>query len=366
MENGWPSVSVVIPARNAASTIGATIDAVLTQEYPGQLEIVVGDGSDDDATVRLLSTHYPGVLVVPNPDGGTSAGLNRAIAACSGEIIARCDAHAFLQPGYIRRAVETVERTGAAVVGGLQVPDGKSLFQRAVGIAMSSIVGAGNSSHKIGGTEGPTDTVYLGVFRRGPLIGAGCFDETLVRNQDYELNWRFRLTGDTVWLDPELRVNYQPRKSMSGLCRQYFEYGWWKAVMLQRNPKSLRMRQMAAPALVVGLLGSLLLGVAGHALLALAAPLFYLGLLVAGSTYLTIQRRDLAAGLLLPVALSSMHVSWGTGFILSCLRMGIRAMKSNRPADDTGCVSRKRPSGEIQTAKASFTSNWNQQDDPAS
>ena len=332
--DSWPKISVVIPARNAESTIGETIDGVLAQKYPGELEIVVGDGSDSDRTSSVLRKRYPSVVVVPNPLRTTPAGLNRAIEASSGQIIARCDAHAVFCPGYLRRAVETIRRTGSAVVGGLQVPTGKSLFQRAAGMAMTSILGAGNSSHKIGGQEGPTDTVYLGVFRRDPLVAAGCFDETLIRNQDYELNWRLRSSGETVWLDPDLLVDYQPRRSLNALWRQYIEYGWWKAIMLRRNPDSLRLRQLAAPFLVVGLVGSVGFALIGQMLLASAIPLIYLGGLILGSMYLSVRRSDVAAGMLLPVVLPSMHLGWGAGFLVSCIRMGFEKVRQGRTAGE--------------------------------
>ena len=330
MTDNWPKVSVVIPARNAESTIGETIDGVLAQKYPGELEIIVGDGSDSDRTASVLRSRYPSVMVVPNPDHEISAGLNRAIQASSGEIIARCDAHAVFGAGYLRRSVETIRRTGAAVVGGFQVPAGRSQFQRAVGVAMTSILGAGNSSHKIGGQEGPIDTVYLGVFRREAMVAAGCFDETLIRNEDYELNWRLRSSGETIWLDPELLVDYQPRRSLNALWRQYFEYGWWKAIMLRRNLNSLRLRQLAAPALVVGLLGSVVFALVGLSLLAAPVPLVYLSGLILGSMYLSVRRGDMVAGLILPFVLSAMHLGWGTGFLVSCVRMGFEKVRSGR------------------------------------
>ena len=332
-KNGWPKLSVVIPARNAGDTIPETIDGILAQDYPGELEVVVGDGSDDDKMARLLHSRYPFVMVARNPNRNTPAGLNRAIEASSGEIIARCDAHAVFGPGYLKRSVETMQRTGAAVVGGLQVPEGRTAFERAVGIAMTSVLGAGNSSHKIGGQEGPTDTVYLGVFRREPLAAAGCFDEAFIRNQDYELNWRLRRAGETVWLDPELTVDYQPRGSLRALSKQYFQYGWWKAIMLQRNPDSLRLRQLAAPVLVMGLLLSIALGLVAQSLWASALPLLYAGGLVVGSVYLWVRRGDVAA-VLLPAALGSMHISWGVGFALSCVRMGIDKVRTGRTANE--------------------------------
>ena len=109
------------------------------------------------ASARRIRDHYPSVRVVRNPDHITSSGLNRAIEASRGDVIVRCDAHAVPPPGYVRRAVETMRRTGAAVVGGRQRPVGDGLFQRVVGIAMTTPLGAGDSRYKIGGREGLRD-----------------------------------------------------------------------------------------------------------------------------------------------------------------------------------------------------------------
>ena len=114
----------------------------------------------------------------------------------------RVDGHAELSAGYIRRAVETLRRTGAANVGGVQRAAGTTPFERAVADAMSSRFGTGDATFHYGGTEGPTDTVYLGVFDRAAIEAVGLFDERLLRNQDYELNIRLREAGGVVWFDP--------------------------------------------------------------------------------------------------------------------------------------------------------------------
>ena len=54
------------------------------------------------------------------PGGSTPAGLNAAIHASTGDVIVRVDGRAELCAGYIRRAVETLARTGAVNVGGVQ------------------------------------------------------------------------------------------------------------------------------------------------------------------------------------------------------------------------------------------------------
>ena len=49
---------------------------------------------------------------------------------------------------------------------------------------------------------------------RDALARVGGFDEDFVRAQDWELNHRLRLAGETVWFDPSLRVTYRPRGSL--------------------------------------------------------------------------------------------------------------------------------------------------------
>ena len=315
-----PTVSVVIPCRNAAETISATLESVEFQNYAGSVEVIVADGSDDDRTECVISSSHPEVRVIPNPERIVSTGLNRAIAVSSGEIIVRCDAHAVLMPGYLRRAVALLMETGAANVGGRQVPAGDTLFTRAVGMALTTPLGVGDSRYKKGGPSGPVEHVYLGVFRRDALEAVGGFDPTLLRNQDYELSWRLRQAGYVVWFDAGLEVEYKPRRNLGQLARQYFSYGRWKATMLLGSPASLRSRQLAAPVLWAALAMSAALGIAGQHFLSALVPLAYILLLASGALVVGLRRRESAA-ILLPVVLATMHLSWGLGFFLPARRL---------------------------------------------
>ena len=310
----YPSVSVIIPARDAAGAIGAALDSVLTQEYPGEVEVVVADGSATPDMAEAIRRDWPSVRVTPNPERVTPAGLNHAIRASRGEIVVRCDAHATLAPGYLRRAVETLRRTGAAHVGGRQRPTGVTPFERAVAHALLTPLGSGNAAYRAGGDEGPVDTVYLGAWRRETLEDAGGFDAALLRNQDYELNWRLRQRGGTVWFDPELSAGYRPRGGLRDLARQYFQYGRWKAAVLLRHPASLRPRQLAAPLLLLALAASVAAGLALFPPVAGARPLAYLLTRAGVAGPVGLRRRD-GAAMLMPLALATMHLCWGAGFL---------------------------------------------------
>ena len=307
MTHPWPPVSIVIPARNAADTIGETLQAALAQDYQGSVEVVVADGSDDDRMADLIRREFPQVKVTSNPAKNTPAGLNRAIEASTGEVVARCDAHAVLPPNYVRLAVHTLIELDPTCVGGMQIPVGDNLVGRTVALAMRSRLGSGNSRYKVGGGSGLTDTVYLGVYRRRTLDELGGFDESLLRNQDYELNWRLRRRGGSVWLNSNLKVQYKPRRNLGSLFRQYWDYGWWKAIMLRRNPRSVKPRQLFAPVLVLGF--------------PVLVQLYFPVIVLYGQWAKLRQRGDDIAPLLLPVVLWIMHIAWGLGFWASVFNM---------------------------------------------
>ncbi len=310
-------VSVIIPVRNEAPFIEATIQSILTQDYPGPIEVVIADGMSDDGTRQILdhlSSRDPRIRYIDSPTGRTPNGLNLAIGSAKGDIIVRCDGHAELPPGYVRTAVATLSETGAVNVGGVQRAVGISWMQRAIAYAMSSPIGVGDARFHYGGEPGPVDTVYLGVFRRDALIAAGLFDETLTRNQDYELNIRLRANGGTVWFDPRLEVTYRPRRSLRRLWRQYFQYGQWKRRVVKMHPESTRLRQLIPPLFLISLLASFVLLLTPWRLLGLVVPSLYLIGLLLGALQQLGRTRDHAV-LGFPAAVATMHLAWGFGFL---------------------------------------------------
>lgn len=308
-----PPISIIIPARNAGGVIDACLDAIQAQQDCPPFDVWVAVGpSKDDTRERVLARAAADsrIHLVENPSGLTPAALNAAIRASTGELVVRVDAQAQIPADYLAAVAATSARTGAANVGGRQVPVGHDSASNAVARAMASRFGAGPAAFRSGRHRGPTDTVYLGAFRREALEAVGGYDERLVRNQDYELNWRLRRAGHTVWLNPSIAVEYRPRSSLRALASQYWQYGRWKRRVLLDNPRSLRLRQAAPPALVLGLVASVV--VAGFSLLlAAVVPLLYLV-----AVGVAVSRTPGANRFRLAAAFITMHLAWGSGFLV--------------------------------------------------
>ena len=211
-----PPVSIVIPARDEPAHLPRALESVQAQDYRGAIEVIVADGSETPDMADIVRARFPEVRIVPNPARHIPGGLNAALGAASHEFVLRCDARCDLPRDYVRKAVATLVRTGAAAAGGRQVPVGDSPFTRAVALAMTLPLGAGDARYRIGGREGPADTVWPGAYRRGALLAAGGFDESLRRNEDYALHWKLRELGHTVWFDPDLHAGYRPRGKLPG------------------------------------------------------------------------------------------------------------------------------------------------------
>jgi glycosyltransferase involved in cell wall biosynthesis len=324
MLSNWPPVSVVMPVLNEERHLEEAVGRVLDQEYPGELEVVLAIGPGKDRTEEIaarLAAADARITIVPNPTGKTPAGLNVGIAQARHDIVVRVDGHGVLTQGYITRAVEVLEESGADNVGGVMAAEGRTPFEMAVACAYRSRLGLGASTFHQGGKAGPADTVYLGVFKRTALERVGGFDESMHRAQDWELNYRIRKTGGLIWFSPDLSVTYRPRSSLSAVAKQFFHTGQWRREVIRRHPETASKRYLAPP-VAVGLLAvGLILGIVGlivgSAILDLGfiIPLGYAVAVIAGSA---MEGRYLPWKALfwLPGVIGTMHVSWGLGFIV--------------------------------------------------
>lgn len=332
-------VSVIIPVRDEQRYLEQSVRRVLDQDYDGPVEIVLAVGPSRDRTAEIaaaLAAADPRIVVVDNPVGRTPHALNAAIAATTHPYVVRVDAHGLLPDNYLRDVVQLLEITGAANVGGMMRVEGDTDFGRAVAAAMSSPLGIGGSKFHVGGQPGPARTVYLGAFRRDVLVEVGGFDEHYIRAQDWELNYRLRRAGHTVWFTPDLAVTYRPRRTFRALRRQFFTSGQWRRQIVDAHPDTASFRYLAAP-VVTALVGlGALLGLVGlvaaasgraEALwlaLGAAAPVGYAGgvLLASGLIGRGLGPRS---RLLLPFVVMTMHLSWGAGFLRSVPRSQRRA-----------------------------------------
>jgi succinoglycan biosynthesis protein ExoA len=314
--------------RNEERFIGACLTALIAQDYPGHMEVLVVDGMSDDQSrtiARRFAGSYPCIRILDNAKLVTPAAMNTGVRHATGDVIVRIDGHTIPAADYVRRCVQSLERTGAGTVGGLQRHVGHSYVGRAIALTIRSPLAVGDSRFHYAQEAGEVDTVYLGAFPREVFETVGCYNEDLLRNQDYEFNYRIRQAGLAVYLDPRIRSSYMTRATLRSFCRQRFEYGYWKVEMLKRHPASLRWRQLVPPTFVATL-------VISGVLAPLLRPAAILLRLVLGAyttvavayAFVTARKHGWRYLPAIPVILAALHVSWGLGFLYGLLRLAAK------------------------------------------
>jgi hypothetical protein len=164
---------------------------------------------------------------------------------------------------------------------------------------------------------GPVDTVPFGCWRRQTLVELGFFDESLIRNQDDELNLRLTLRGGRIWQSSSMRVWYEPRKTISGLFRQYYQYGYWKVFVIRKHGQVASFRHLVPVGMILGglvlALGGFLVPVAWNVLVVLMLAYLFLSVVAAVQSAWSTGKLWLLA--LLPGLFLVYHSSYGIGFL---------------------------------------------------
>jgi glycosyltransferase involved in cell wall biosynthesis len=323
-------VSLIIPCYNEENNIQDLLAAICEQSFPiTDLEVIIADGMSSDRTrdkIQEFAESVPElkIRVLDNTKRTIPTALNLAIQAANGEYIIRMDAHSQPHPNYIEYCLRALEAGKGDNVGGVinVKQEDRGWIAQSIATAAAHPLGVGDARYRTGTKAQEVDTVPFGAFHTSLIDKVGLFDESLLSNEDYEFNVRIRKMGGKIWLDPEIKASYLSRSTIKALAAQYWRYGFWKLRMLTRYPETLRWRQLAGlfvlSWLVWGIL-SIWFQWARWLLLA-QAVIYFLSLLI-GGIQAAIQYKKTYLVIGLPLAIITMHFSWGTGFLWSLIRL---------------------------------------------
>lgn len=314
-------VTIIVPCRNERQSLEVFCRSSLAQQIPDGwvMQLLIADGMSDDGTreiLRTLCASEAQIQMLDNPQSIVSTGLNLAINAARGEVIVRMDVHTTYAPDYVAQCLEALALSRATCVGGPWRPVGEGWPQAAIALAFQSRFGSGGAASRRLDYSGPVDTVYLGAWRRDELLRLGGFDESLVRNQDDELNLRIVRGGGVVWQSADIRSTYTPRGSFAALFRQFHQYGYWKVPVIRKHRLPASPRHLAPFAFVAVLAGLSLLApwwsLARGALVGVLAVYLVAALVNAAALARAPHRLRDTFGI--AWAIVCMHTGYGLGF----------------------------------------------------
>lgn len=333
----YPTVSIIIPCRNEEKYIQKNIDSILSQDYKGDLEVLIVDGMSDDNT-RSIVTNYTDsrVKLIDNVHQFTPHALNIGVDNSLGEIFIILGGHAFLNSDFVSRNV-TVLQTDASVgcSGGQILNIYENKAGELISKAMSSPFGVGNATFRTGGEASYVDTVAFGAYWKKIHYEIGGFDEDLVRNQDDEYNFKVSKAGYKIYFDPKIISNYYVRGAVSKLYKQYYQYGYWKVYVNKKHKTITTVRQLIPLFFVLGLFigGLLSLWVPFFWLIYCAGLILYMIMaLVSGFMATKKPTEGIPIAGIFPV----LHFSYGLGYLVGIIAFLLLNKKpSNRSKSST-------------------------------
>ena len=321
--NPLPSVSVLVPIRNEEGYISRCLDSILSNDYPlEKLEILVIDGRSSDGSREIVKEYIeksePKIRLLDNPQLIVPTAMNIGLKEAKGDVIIRIDGHSFVEGDFISTSVRTLIEKEVEAVGGPVRPvldDSSSYLTRAISAALKSPLASGSA--RFNGKRGYVTTVSFGAYWSDVFKEYGDFDERFVRTQDYEMNYRIVNSGGRIFMNPDIKSYYYPRKSLFNLWKQYFQFGYWKTKVMKKYGELLSLGNLLPPLFVVGivLLGLVSVFVPGTRYVLLAS----LGAYVVTATYFGLREVNRAGDLRsLPgviLALATIHFGFGLGFL---------------------------------------------------
>jgi cellulose synthase/poly-beta-1,6-N-acetylglucosamine synthase-like glycosyltransferase len=181
----WPSISIIVAARNEAHRLAARVANLLEQDYPGPRQIiVVSDGSVDEPCTAL-APFMDRIQLIELPPGGKPVALNAGVLAARGDVLVFADARQCFAPGALRALVANFADPQVGGVTGELVLDCENA-------ATDSSVGDGvglywkyekwlrRNESRVWSTLGATGAIY--ALRRSvwqPLPAASLLDDVL-------------------------------------------------------------------------------------------------------------------------------------------------------------------------------------------
>jgi glycosyltransferase involved in cell wall biosynthesis len=223
-----PTLSVVVPAHDAAGFIAETLESIAAQTRPPDRIVVVDDGSRDGTAGRVrawaASCVAIPVLLIEQENRGVSAARNAGIRAAGTDLVALVDADDLILPDHLRTVTDVFGSHPEVVLAFADACQFEGAFAAAAGgagdggkvVKPSLLAGAplldrpaeaagpGGVEIVLGSPFGslladnhiPTSAV---VLRRDAALAAGLFDEAMPVAEDWDLWLRMALLGSFAY-----------------------------------------------------------------------------------------------------------------------------------------------------------------------
>jgi GT2 family glycosyltransferase len=333
--------SVVIAVKNEVKYIKRCLESVFNQDFDGKYEVIVVDGMSTDGTSGLLEKLQKkyDFKLFKNSKINAAAGRNIGINNSNGKYIAFVDGDAIPACNWlkqIKKGFEKFEKKDVAGVGGPDLlPEDSSDKEKNIGRVMTSPIVRGgklnpSTQHSLMKEEKyvehiPTCNLCL---KREIFDKVGMFDESFVKGQDLELNYRITNAGYKLLYSPKIKVVHHRKDHIRDFAKQIYKWAKAKVAIIKKHGfRGLTSHVYLWPAyFLIGFFLSFifffLLNIMKiFALLFLIAMIFYAFVIIFESGQLSRKYKDNKLFLYSVFLIPIVHLSYFYGVLSALLRV---------------------------------------------
>lgn len=319
--------SVIVPAYNAAETIGACVRALAEQTVPRERfeVIVVDDGSTDDTAAVARAA---GARVLRIPHSGPAAARNAGARAARAPILLFTDADCEPGPRWVESLLQAFSDPRVAGAKGSYRTRQRGLVSRFVQAEYEEKYGRLARQETIDFVD-----TYAAAYRKEVFLANRGFDPgfPVPSVEDQEFSFRLSRKGYRLVFVPEAWVWHRHDRTLREyLCRK-FGIGYWKALLVRRHPERV-VYDSHTPALLRWQIALLALAIAAAAGLFFWPALWPLPVAAAGAflgttlPFIVRVRRDPLLALAAPFLLACRALALGTGLLVGFVRFAVRPL----------------------------------------
>lgn len=304
-----PHLSVVVPAYNAAATIGDCIAALRRQSYDGPYEIIIVDDGSSDDTAGLARA--AGATVIVAPHGHAAAARNAGLRAAAGPLICFTDADCAPHSDWLSQISHPFADPEVIGCKGTYATRQRQLVARFVQLEYEDKYDRLRPQATIDFID-----TYSCAYRRAVLLANGGFDESIRYVEDQELSFRLAARGYKMVFQESAVVDHLHSATLPAYLRKKANIGLWKMRIIRRFPDRA-VRDSHTPQVI-----KVQMGLAGLLLAALVAAA--VGMLISRTAAIWLLTGAAALALLfLATTLPFARKAWGKDRAVALVAPGL-------------------------------------------
>jgi len=330
-----PFISVIVPAYNAAETLGKCLAALLDQSIPrSEYEVIVVDDGSTDATQEVVEQY--GVHLLTQANQGPAAARNLGVSHARGEILLFTDADCVPAWNWIEAMIAAFADPEIFGAKGVYKTQQRELIARFVQLEYEDKYDKMRQEEYIDFID-----TYSAGYRHGIFAENSGFDPVFPQasGEDVEFSYRLAEQGYKMVFVPQAAVYHRHVNSVLGYFWRKYNVGYWRVLMYKKHPGKMIADSHTPQSLKLQVGLSLILG------LALISTLFWSRFLIATLATFSVfllsalpfcikaLKKDFAVSVIVPGLLLLRAAALGLGLVAGFLTQLKLVAMPRKPLD---------------------------------